>query len=85
MKCYPADLLLVLSDSLDRVYLIMLNAHTFIIKVSTALKLYLTLARGLLLQPGEGVAASKLCKSITFRSVPSLYYFRIKICLSILV
>jgi len=36
-------------------------------QVSTALKLYLTLARGLLLQPGEGVAASKLCKSITFR------------------
>jgi len=36
-------------------------------QINTALKLYLTLARGLLLQPGEGVAASKLCHALTFR------------------
>ena len=42
------------------------------IQVETALKLYLALARGLLLQPGEATAASKLRTSLTFRWSDSL-------------
>ena len=40
--------------------------------METALKLYLALARGLLLQPGEATAASKLRTALTFRWSDSL-------------
>jgi hypothetical protein len=43
------------------------------VQVETALRLYLALVRGLLLQPGEDVtAASKLSQTLTFRWSDSL-------------
>ena len=42
------------------------------VQIETALRLYLSLVRGLLLQPGEATAASKLRTSLTFRWSDSL-------------
>merc|ERR1712130_935949 len=48
------------------------DPHHTIDQVETALKLYMALLRGLILQPGETTAASKLSTALTFRWSESL-------------
>jgi len=75
MFAHDSDALKIVSDlkqSRARVLELLPDPHHTIDQVETALKLYLALARGLLLQPGEATAASKLRTSLTFRWSDSL-------------
>jgi len=70
MFAHDSDALKIMSDlkqSRARILELLPDPHHTVDQVDTALRLYLALARGLLLQPGETAAASKLKTSLTFR------------------
>lgn len=75
MFAHDSDALKIVSDlkqSRARVLELLPDPHHTTEQVETALRLYLALAHGLLLQPGEATAASKLRSALTFRWSDSL-------------
>jgi len=75
MFSHETDALKIVSDlkqSRARLLELLPDPHHTSDQVETAVRLYLSLARGLLLQPGEATAASKLRSSLTFRWTDSL-------------
>jgi len=75
MFAHESDALKIMSDlkqSRMRMLELLPDPHHTIDQVETALKLYMALLRGLILQPGETTAASKLSSALTFRWSESL-------------
>lgn len=75
MFAHDSEALKIMSDlkqSRTRMLELLPDPHHTIDQVETALKLYMALLRGLILQPGETTAASKLSSALTFRWSESL-------------
>jgi len=75
MFAHDSEALKIVSDlkqSRIRMLELLPDPHHTIDQVETALKLYMALLRGLILQPGDTTAASKLSTSLTFRWSESL-------------
>lgn len=75
MFAHDSEALKIMSDlkqSRTRMLELLPDPHHTIDQVETALKLYMALLRGLILQPGETTAASKLSSALTYRWSESL-------------